>query len=82
MPTAFRHKGHRVVIYTDDHEPPHVHVHLAGCEAVFALNCPNGPLELRERQGFTLRETRQIEKWLTAQIEDLCRQWEEIHGDE
>ena len=26
MPTIFRQDGFRVVIYTDDHEPPHVHV--------------------------------------------------------
>lgn len=26
MPTVLRHKGYHVLVYTDDHPPPHVHV--------------------------------------------------------
>jgi hypothetical protein len=39
--------GLRVVIYFNDHRPAHVHVIGDGCEAVFRLNCPTGPPELR-----------------------------------
>lgn len=39
--------GLRVVIYPNDHRPAHVHVIGNGCEAVFNLNCPNGPNEWR-----------------------------------
>ena len=47
MPTVLRFDGLRVVIYPDDHRPAHVHVIGAGGEAVFILNCPEGPPELR-----------------------------------
>ena len=43
----------RVVIYSNDHRPAHVHVIGAGKEAVFELNCPPGPVVLRENYGFS-----------------------------
>jgi len=39
----------RVVVYPNDHRPAHVHVMDGGCEAVFRLICPAGPVNLRER---------------------------------
>lgn len=48
MPTIFSYAGHRVVIYSNDHRPAHVHVLGSGCEAVFELACPWGPPCLRE----------------------------------
>jgi hypothetical protein len=48
MPTALRLDGLRVVIYPNDHRPAHVHVIGADGEAVFNLNCPEGPVVLRE----------------------------------
>lgn len=47
MPTVHRFDGLRVVIYPNDHRPAHVHVMGNGCEAVFRLNAPDGPPELR-----------------------------------
>ena len=49
MPTVLRLDGLRVRIYVDDHRPAHIHVIAADGEAVFVLNCPDGPPELRER---------------------------------
>lgn len=69
-----------VVIYFNDHQPAHVHVIGRGCEAVFNLNCPDGPIDLRENYGFSRREITQIEKVLTGHLAELCRQWENIHG--
>lgn len=48
MPTVLRSSGFRIVIYSNDHRPAHVHAISAEGEAVFVLNCPDGPLELRE----------------------------------
>ena len=53
MPTVLRIGGLRVTIYPNDHPPPHVHVIGANGEAVFLLNCPGGPAELRESFGFS-----------------------------
>jgi hypothetical protein len=66
-----------MVIYPNDHRPAHVHVIGRGCEAVFNLNCPAGPSELRENYGFSRREIPQIQNVLS---EELCAAWESIHG--
>ena len=81
MPTVGRIDGLRIVIWTNDHRPAHVHVIGPNGEAVFDLNCPEGPPELRESFGFRLAELREIEAALAEQLGDLCRRWSEIHGD-
>ncbi|TNH37775.1 DUF4160 domain-containing protein [Paracoccus haeundaensis] len=80
MPTVLRFDGLRVVIYPDDHRPAHVHVIGAGGEAVFILNCPDGPPELREVYGFSRRIVVRIQKDLAAHLATLCPAWSEIHG--
>lgn len=60
MPTILRIGGLRVAIYPNDHPPPHVHILGAKGEAVFFLNCPDGPAELRESYGFNGPEIRQM----------------------
>jgi hypothetical protein len=52
-----------------------------GCEAVFNLHCPNGPLELRENYRFGFKEIGRIEKALIENLPVLCSEWERIHGD-
>ena len=56
VPTVLRIAELRVVIYLNDHREAHVHVIGKGCEAVFELNCPAGPVELRENYGFKRQE--------------------------
>jgi hypothetical protein len=81
MPTVLRFDGLRVVIYPNDHRPARVHVLGAGGEAVFVLNCPDGPPDLREVYGFKLGETRAIEVRLAAALAALCADWRAQHGD-
>jgi hypothetical protein len=73
-------EGLRVVIYPNDHRPAHVHVMGGGCEAVFKLNCPGGPLELRENYGFTGGRLSMIRAALTSRLTSLCAEWRRIHG--
>jgi len=73
-------EGLRVVIYTNDHRPAHVHVMGGGCEAVFKLNCPGGPPELRENYGFAPGRISRIKRALTLRLTSLCGQWSRIHG--
>jgi uncharacterized protein DUF4160 len=80
VPTVLRIAGLRVVIYFNDHRPAHVHVIGRGCEALFNLNCPHGPVELRENYGFSRREIAEIAGILTASLALLCDAWEHIHG--
>ena len=60
--------------------PPHVHVIGPEGEAGFRLNCPDGPLELREEYGLPQRLLRAIRARLAESLQDLCDQWEAFHG--
>ena len=79
MPTVLRFGGLRVVVYPNDHRPPHVHVISGGCEAVFRLNCPTEPIQLRENYGFPPHETAGIAAGLLRRLEQLCSARERIH---
>lgn len=80
MPTVLRFHGLRVVIYPNDHRPAHVHVMGKGCEAVFRLNAPNGPSDLRENFGFSDRDLAMIAAELDQHLAELYLQWSDIHG--
>ncbi len=79
MLTILRIGGLRVVTYPNDHRPAHVHV-IGDGEAVFVLNCPDGPLELRETYGFNRSDVACIEADLTDHLATLCSEWRNIHG--
>ena len=80
MPTVLRIGALRVVIYPNDHRPAHVHVIGQGHAAVFELNCPGGPLYLRENYGFTTVQIQRMRAELREHLVKLCQSWEEIHG--
>ena len=80
MPTVLRFDGLSVVVYPADHVPAHVHVFGGGNEAVFNLNCPAGPVELRENYGFSRRGIARMRKTLDAAVAMLCAAWRAIHG--
>jgi hypothetical protein len=79
MPTVLRIDGLRVVIYTNDHSPEHVHVIGTDGEAIFELHCPDGPVALRESYGFTTQQLRRLMDELGAALFELCSAWESIH---
>ena len=81
MPTVMRIDGVRVMIWTNDHRPAHVHVISGNGEAVFNLYCPDGPAKLRESYGFRLTDLNRLEALISGAIAALCRDWERIHGD-
>lgn len=53
--------------------PAHIHVIGSGCEAVFQLNCPKGPVTLRENYGFLRRDIARIKAMLATEVSELCR---------
>ena len=61
--------------------PAHVHVLGLGCEAVFHLQCPDGPPELRESLGLAVQEVNRIAVVVQTELAMLCRCWRKIHGD-
>ena len=80
MPTVLRFGAFRVVIYPNDHRPAHVHVLGHGHEAVFELDCPLGPVTLRENYGFAMQDVTKIEAVLNESLAPLCEAWRTIHG--
>lgn len=81
MPTVLRFEELRVVIYPNDYRPAYLLVIGRGCEAVFILDSPVGPEELRENYGFSRRELRHIGNVLTDHRAELSAAWESIHGN-
>jgi hypothetical protein len=82
VPTVLRFGGLRVIVYPNDHRPAHVHLIGHGCEAVFNLNCPDGPPEVRENYRFSRREITYLQRVLEERLKELCEAWEKIHGIE
>ncbi len=80
MPTVLRFGRVRVMIYTNDHRPAHIHVWEGRKQAVFNLNCPGGPVALRENYGFSLRQVNRLAQSLEPHIASLCAAWRTIHG--
>lgn len=81
MPTLIRVNGVRIVIYTDDHLPPHVHATKDDCTAAFELNCPDGPPTLKGQFGFSRSEIDKLADAIESELAMLCTRWGEIHGD-
>lgn len=81
MPTVGRIAGLRIVIWPNDHRPAHVHVIGPDGEALFNLNCPDCPPELRESYGFRLADVNRIADALGEQVAEYCQRWSEIHDD-
>jgi len=81
MPTVASFRGFRVAIQIKEHGPAHVHVFKDKNEAVFILNCPSGPLKLRENVGFKRSELGDVADELAKRLPSLCRKWTQIHGN-
>jgi Domain of unknown function (DUF4160) len=81
MPTILRFRGLRVVIYTNDHWPPHVHVVGPGREAKIALGLEGQRPSVVLNEGLSRRQL----GWALIEIDRhrdlLMQRWREIHGD-
>ena len=80
MPTIDRFNQFRVVIYPNGHRPPQVHVMGQAGEVVFQLQCPDGPLELREVYQLSRRQVSDIGRRVGTRHEILCKHWRSHHG--
>jgi Domain of unknown function (DUF4160) len=73
-------RGWRVVIFTNDHRPPHAHVIGPEESARFELLCDLGAVKLLDNINFSCTELQRIEIYLSKHIAHLCIKWEQIHG--
>ena len=80
MATILRIRGLRVVIYSNDHPPPHVHVIGSGREAKVRLSEHEHP-SLMTNEGLTRRQLATALAEIERNRELLLKRWKEIHGD-
>jgi hypothetical protein len=73
-------KGWRIVIFTNDHRPPHVHLIGPEESARFELLCDLGQVKLMDSIDFKLAQLQRIEGYLLNHIAHLCSEWERIPG--
>lgn len=79
MVTIFRAHGLRVIIFTDDHEPAHVHVFGDG-QAKINLIGPGGDPALIWAEGMKANELRRAVQLVRDQQDAFLAKWREIHG--
>ena len=79
MPTILRFRGLRVVIYVNDHYPPHVHVIGPRREARIALGDERPWLMTSE--GLSRRQVAAALLKVSENRDLLTQRWREIHGD-
>jgi hypothetical protein len=81
MPTIFSFRGLRVVIYVNDHHPPHVHVIGPRREAKIALGDERGHPWLITNDGLSRRQVAIALLKIRDSRDLLIQRWREIHGD-
>lgn len=79
MVTVLRARGLRVIIFSDDHQPAHVHVFGDG-QAKINLRGAGGTAELVWAEGMNRGEVRRAMQVVVEQQAFLLARWEDIHG--
>lgn len=78
MATILSQNGFQVMVFTNDHWPPHMHVFKAGTEAVISL----APVSIRENYRMPPKNLRKAVDIVTENQDILLQAWREIHDDE
>ena len=77
MPTIVRQDGFRVVIFPDDHSPPHVHVFKGGAEVRIEL--ADKPIVLSVEGKIGNKDLVKALNLVIANQCELLEKWREIH---
>lgn len=80
MGTLLRIDGFRVMIYTNDHAPAHVHLISSDGRAKIALNCPTGPAIPIDVRGIDSRVLKKVLPDINQHLLMLCQEWGTKHG--
>lgn len=73
--------GWRVVIFPNDHRPPHVHVIGPEVHSRFELLCDLRQVQLLSNIGFNQGQLKKIASHLQKNLAHLCKEWGRIHGN-
>jgi hypothetical protein len=79
MVTIYRANGLSVVIFTDDHEPAHVHVFGDG-QVKINLIGPDGAPELIWADGMKRSDVRRAVQIVNERQQQFLGRWRAIHG--
>lgn len=79
MVTGLRDGSLRVVIFTDDHPPAHVHVFGDGQAKINLLGAGDG-IELVWARAMTRAEVRDAMRLVAMHRESLLARWRAMHG--
>lgn len=79
MVTIYRAHGLRIVIFSDDHEPAHVHVFGDG-QAKINLIGPEDKPVLVWAEDMKRSDVRRAMDMVTARRTEFLAHWREIHG--
>jgi hypothetical protein len=79
MVTVYRAHGLRLIIFTDNHEPAHVHVFGDG-QAKINLIGPDGFPALVWAEGMKANDLRRAMQMVRDGQEAFLDRWREIHG--
>lgn len=71
LPTVLNQDGYKVSFYSNEHEPPHMHVRGHGGSAIFQI----APIELRKNSGYSLVRLNKIRLILQENEQQLLEAW-------
>jgi Domain of unknown function (DUF4160) len=81
MPTLFRVGSYRVVVFLNDHRPPHVHVIGAVGRAKFELGATPNDVALVESNGIRATSLRRIAAEIIERHQACLENWKKHHGN-
>lgn len=80
MATIFRVGAFRVIVYSNDHAPAHVHAAGNG-SAKFELGRGPDDVRLVEQRGVPVSDLRRIAKAIIERHAECLAEWRRIHGN-
>lgn len=80
MPTIYVEGGFRFMVFTDDHDPAHVHVWKAGKIAKIHIGDADQRPEPVDPGKMSTRDVRRAVRIVEANQEQFLAAWREIHG--
>lgn len=81
MPVIVREGGWRILIYSNDHAPPHVHARRPdGGEVKVGLPIGGRELKFMEAEGLLPWKALEGVRLVQKHVEVLVAAWERIHG--
>lgn len=80
MPTVHRERGFRIVIWPNDHPPPHVHVFKEAGEVILLIPSEREVPEIRGARRMQAADIAEAMQMVREHAQTIRQKWDEIHG--